>query len=91
MKATNIPGFTAETSLDWIGQSHQLSAKRDRHVATGMIRPQLGISCTGKNGDECYCPTGCKKKSGGSCCCTVDRNCFFNSTVFGGGGVFEPF
>jgi hypothetical protein len=86
-----VPGFTAAASMYKTSKQYYPSAARGNYGGPPMVMlQQLDIiakmSCTGTNGDKCWCPTGCKQKtSTGSCCCTADANCFV-----AGGGVFSP-
>jgi hypothetical protein len=93
----NMPGFTAETSLYTTSGSYRVLAAQANYAGAPMAFPQqlsprmaTNVSCTGTNGDECYCPTGCKKRTNGTCCCTIDKECGNKfSDVFSGGGVFS--
>jgi hypothetical protein len=88
-----VPGFSAEISLYRTRGSYRLSAAQAGQAGPQMVRPQQAmplmmragsnVSCSGTNGDKCYCPTGCKQKTNGTCCCTVDTGCFMTTPEMG--------
>lgn len=95
MNSVKMPGFTAEISLYKTNQSYRLSASQANYAGAQMALPQqlsslrATTSCTGTNGDKCWCPTGCKQRTNGTCCCTADPPCGnkFSDFFFGGEAV----
>ena len=90
----NMPGFSAEASIYKRSGHYYVTKTLGTLAGAQIVLPQLmatNVSCSGTNGDKCYCPTGCKQRTNGTCCCTADEACGnkFSDVFSGGGGVFS--